>query len=159
MADSFEMGEGKGKLELETVLPEDIEKVGKLNKDALKSYAKKHFGYDVNLLKHIAIIRGEITKKCLVALGEIQADEYCDEETRQAIEKVIPQWLKHPKNGRVNPATPMLLKRGDLIPCTKDGVPLRSHEYYIPDPKPNFNAGSKSEMERLMSGMERQIVQ
>lgn len=156
----FGMGEGKGKEEtkLAPVDAGDVEKIGKLNKDALSSFAKKHFGYSLNLLKHISILRGELVMKCQVALGEIAADEYTDDETREAISKVIPQYLKHPVNGRVNPASPMLLKRGDLIPCTKDGTPLRSHEYYIPEAKPNFNSNSRNEMERVTAGMERQIL-
>ncbi len=154
----FGMSEGKGKIKLEPVLPEDIDKVCKANKDALATFAKKKFGYKPNLLKHISIIRGELVMKCQVALGEIAEDEYTDEETRLAIEKVIPRWLKHPVNGRVNPASPQLLKRSDLIPCTKEGKPLRSHEYYIPEDKPTMNPNSKNEMERLASSMERQIV-
>ncbi len=153
----FGMSEGKAK-ELEPVLPEDVDKIGKLNKDALSSLAQKKFGYKPNLLKHINIIRGELVMKAQVALGEIAEDEYCDEETRIAIEKVIPRYLKHPVNGRVNPASPQLLKRTDLIPCTKDGTPLRSHEYYIPDDKPVNNPNSRNELERVAAGMERQIV-
>lgn len=151
------MGEGK-RIKLENVLPEDIEKLGKLNKDALSTYAQKKFGYKPNLLKHILVIRGELVLKAQVALGEIAADEYTDDETRLEIEKVVPSYLKHPINDRVNPATPQLLKRGDLIPCTKDGKPLRSHEYYIPEAKPTMNPGSKHEMERIAAGMERQIA-
>lgn len=154
--DNFEMGEGK-KVELEPVLPEDVDKLTKLNKDALCSFAQKKFGYKPNMLKHTSIIRGELVMKAQVALGEIADDEYCDEETRLAIEKVIPRFLKHPVNKRINPATPMLLKRGDLIPCTEDGRPLKSHEYYIPEDKPANNPNSKNEMERIASGMERQI--
>ncbi len=157
-SDKFSMGEGKGKIKLVAVLPEDIDKIGKLNKDALASFAIKKFGYKLNLLKHITMLRGELVMKALVALGEIAEDEYCDEETRVAIEKVVPRWLKHPVNGRVNAASPQLLKRGDLIPCTKEGKPLRSHEYYIPDDKPANNPGSQNEMERVAAGMERQIV-
>jgi hypothetical protein len=153
----FEMGEGKKQV-LESVLPEDVDKIGKLNKDCLAGFAWKKFGYKLNLLKHITVLRGELVMKALVALGTIAEDEYCDEETRIAIEKVIPRFLKHPVNGRINPATPQLLKRGDLIPCTEDGKILRSHEYYIPEDKPVNNPNSKQEMERIAAGMERQIV-
>ncbi len=155
---TFDMGEGKGKAELAPVEPEDIVKIGKLNKDALATLALKKFGYKLNLLKHITVLRGELVLKAQVALGEIAEDEYCDEETRIAIEKVIPKYLKHPVNGRINPASPQLLKRTDLIPCTKEGKILRSHEYYIPVDKPKNNPGSQNEMERLAAGMERQIV-
>ncbi len=154
---NFEMGEGKEK-KLEPVLPEDIDKISKLNKDSLAGFALKKFGYKLNLLKHITILRGELVMKAQVALGEIVEGEYCDEETRLAIEKVIPRFLKHPINGRINPASPQLLKRTDLIPCTKDGKPLRSHEYYIPDDKPVNNPNSKNELEKIAAGMERQIV-
>ncbi len=157
MSDKIEMGEGKPK-KLEGIEPTDVEKVGKLNKDALSNFAQKKFGYKPNLLKHISILRGELVMKCQVALGEIAEDEYTDDETRIAIEKVIPRYLKHPVNGRINPASPQLLKRTDLIPCTKDGKPLRSHEYYIPVDKPNNKANSGNELERLAAGMERQIV-
>jgi hypothetical protein len=155
--DEFEMSEGKA-VALEAVEPGDIEKVGKLNKDALAIYTTKKFGYKLNLLKHIAILRGEIIMKCQVALGEIAEDEYTDDETRLAIEKVIPMFLKHPKNGRVNPASPTLLIRGDLIPCTKDGTPLKSHEYYIPTNKPVANINAPNEMQRVAAAMERQVV-
>lgn len=153
----FEMGEGKAK-KLEGIEPQDVEKIGKLNKDALSSFAQRKFGYKPNLLKHISILRGELVMKCQVALGEIVEDEYTDDETRIAIEKVIPRFLKHPVNGRINPASPQLLKRTDLIPCTRDGKPLRSHEYYIPDDKPANNPSSRNERERMAAGMERQIV-
>ncbi len=156
--DQFSMGEGKGKVTLALVEPEDIIKIGKLNKDALAGMALKKFGYKLNLLKHITVLRGELVLKAQVALGEIAEDEYCDEETRLAIEKVIPQYLKHPINGRINPASPQLLKRTDLIPCTKQGKVLRSHEYYIPEARPQNNSNSNNEMERLAAGMERQIV-
>lgn len=156
--DKFEMGEAKGKIKLEGVLPEDIDKICKFNKDALSVFAQKKFGYKPNCLKHISILRGELVQKAQVALGEIAEDEYCDDETRIAIEKVIPRYLKHPVNNRINPASPQLLKRTDLIPCTKEGKPLRSHEYYIPDDKPANKANSKNELERLASGMERQIM-
>ncbi len=154
--ENINMGEGK-KTILEPVLAEDIEKICKLNKDALSSFAQKKFGYKPNLLKHHSIIRGELVMKAQVALGEIAEDEYTDEETRLAINKVIPRFLKHPVNNRVNPASPALLKRGDLIPCTENGTPLRAHEYYIPEDKPLKNPGSGNEMERLAAGMERQI--
>jgi len=155
--DGFEMGEGKG-IKLQPVLAGDIDKIGKMNKDTMSGFALKKFGYKINLLKHIGILRGELIMKAQVALGEIAEDEYTDDETRLAIEKVIPRYLKHPVNGRVNPASPQLLKRGDLIPCTQNGTPLRSHEYYIPDDKPVNNPNSRNELERVAAGMERQIV-
>lgn len=35
------------------------------------------------------------------------------------------KYLLNPSTGRVLPASPRLLERSDLIPCSKDGVPLR----------------------------------
>ncbi len=152
----IDLGEGKA-VELEKVLPEDVDRIMKFNKDALRVFAVKKFGFNLDLSQHIAIIRGELVKKAQVALGIILADVDLDDETREAIEKVIPMYVKHPINGRVFDSSPDLLKRLDLIPCTKDGRPLRANEYYIPAPKPQYKAGSRSEMERVASGMEKEI--
>lgn len=153
----IELGEGRG-AELEAVLPEDVDKIMKFNKDALRVYASKKFGFNLDLSQHIAIIRGEIVKKAMIALGMILQDKNTDDSVREAIEKVIPMYVKHPKNGRVYDSSPALLKRLDLIPCSKEGVPLRADEYYIPQPKPSYKNNSGSEMERVAAGMETQIT-
>lgn len=154
----IDLGEGR-KTEMEPVVPEDVDKIGKINKDALRVFASKKFGINLDLSQHIGIIRGELIKRCLISLGEILQDDDVDDLTRKAIEKVVPMWVKHPINGRVFASSPALLKRLDLIPCTKDGRPLRANEYYIPEPKPQFKPGSKNEMERMAAGMENQIEQ
>jgi hypothetical protein len=154
----IDLGEG-AKEKWEPVVAEDVDKVGKLNKDALRVFALKKFGFSLDLSQHIAIIRGNLVKKCLISLGEMLQDEDTDAITRQAIEKVIPMYMKHPINGRVFNSSPALLKRLDLIPCTKEGMPLRANEYYIPENKPQHKINSKNEMERMAAGMERQIEQ
>ena len=153
----IDLGEGKVGEKKEAVLPEDIDKIMKFNKDALRVYALNKFGFSLDLSQHIAIIRGELVKKAQIALGIILQDASTDEATREAIEKIIPMFVKHPKTGRVYDSSPELLKRLDLIPCTKNGTPLRSNEYYIPAPKPAYRSNSQSEMERMAAGMEKQI--
>lgn len=155
-SEPIDLGEGKA-VELETVVPEDVEKIMKFNKDAMRVFAMKKFGFSLDLSQHIAIIRGQLIKKCQIALGIILQDADTDDELREAIEKVIPMYVKHPVNGRVYDSSPQLLKRMDLIPCTKEGRPLRPNEYYIPQDKPQFKSNSGSEMERLAAGMETQI--
>lgn len=152
----IELGEGK-KPELEPVVPDDIDKIGKFNKDALRTFAVRKFGFNLDLSLHIAIIRGDLVKKCMINLGMMLQDKDTNDEVREAIEKVIPMYMKNPKNGRVFDSTPDLLKRTDLIPCTKEGRPLRSNEYFIPQPKPAYKKDSRSEMERMAAGMESQI--
>ncbi len=73
---------------------------------------------------HIKLLRKELTKKVQIALNIIIDKPDATEEEKEAIEKVIPRHLLHPVNRRINQATPELLARGDMIPCTKDGVPL-----------------------------------
>lgn len=141
------------------MLPGDVDKICKFNKDALRVYALKKFGINLDLSVHIAMIRGNLVKKAMIALGEILQDGDVDDEMREAIEKVIPMYVKHPKTNRVFDSSPQLLKRTDLIPCTKEGRALRPNEYYIPQPKPQFHSNSGSEMERLAAGMESQIKQ
>lgn len=154
----IDLGEKRaGELEKEAVLPEDVDKIMKFNKDALRVYAFKKFGFNLDLSQHIAIIRGELVKKAQIALGIILQDSSTDEATREAIEKIIPMYVKNGKTNRVFASSPELLKRQDLIPCTKEGIPLRANEYYIPAPKPQFKGDSRNEMERLHAGMEQQI--
>lgn len=154
----IELGERKpGEARKEAVVPEDVEKIMKFNKDALRTYALKKFGFNLDLSQHIAIIRGELVKKAQIALGIILQDSSTDDSMREAIEKIIPMFVKHPKTGRVFDSSPELLKRQDLIPCTSNGTPLRANEYYIPVPKPAFKGDSRHEMERMHAGMETQI--
>lgn len=154
----IELGEGKA-LELEAVVPEDVDKITKLNKDALRVFAYKKFGFNLDLSSHIVVIRGELIKKCQIALGIILEDPETDDETKEAIGKVVPRFVKNPKNKRVFQSTPALLKRTDLLPCDEDGRPLMASEYFIPEIKPAYNPSSGSEMERIASGMESQIEQ
>jgi len=119
----IELGEGKAPA-LELCVAEDVDLIAKVNKDGLRAFAKKKFGYNLDLGGHIKHLREELTKKVQVALNIIIDKPDATDEEKEAIEKVIPRYLLHPVNKRINQATPELLARGDMIPCTKDGVPL-----------------------------------
>jgi hypothetical protein len=154
----IELGERRSDaVKKESVLPEDIDKIMKLNKDALRVYALKKLGINLDLSQHIAIIRGDIVKRAQVALGIILQDSSTDESTRKEIEKIIPMYVKNNKTNRVFDSSPELLKRQDLIPCTKEGIPLKANEYYIPVSRPRFKGNSRNELERMYAGMEQQI--
>jgi hypothetical protein len=121
------MGEGKTPT-LEPCVAEDIEYLKRVNKDALRIFARKKFNYVLDCGGHIRNLRDELTKKVQIALNIIVENPEATEEEVEAIEKVIPRWLLHPVNKRINQATPALLARGDMIPCTEKGVPLESME-------------------------------
>lgn len=152
----IDLGEGE-KPQLEAVVAEDVDKVVKYNKDALKIFARKKFGFELDLSQHISIIKGDLVKRCQIKLGQILADPLTDEETRGRIEKIIPLYVRHPNNGRVFAASPALLARMDMIPCNKQGVALRQGHYHIPQPKPSFRKNSKNETERFAAGLENEI--
>jgi hypothetical protein len=122
--DEFGMGEGKGKVILESCVPEDIDKIAKSNKDWLRVFAKKKFNHSLDCGRNMILIRKDLTKRVQVALGHIIDDPETDEAIKRAIERKIPRFLLHPVNKRVNAASPELLKRTDLIPCTEEGEPL-----------------------------------
>lgn len=130
----IEMGEGKP-LVLEPCHAEDIDTIAKVNKDALRVFAKKKFGYNLDCAKHIYLIREELTKKVQIALNMIVDNPDASEEEKKAIEKILPKYLLHPVNKRINAASPELLARGDMIPCTKDGVPLSIKEEETDEPE------------------------
>ena len=46
-------------------------------------------------------------------------------ETRAEAPVDTMKYLLNPSTGRVLPASPRLLERSDLIPCSRDGVPFR----------------------------------
>lgn len=118
--------EGNGD-ELVKCVPGDLDMIQKAKKDALGVFAKKKFGYDPDLgAMHIKELREELTKKVKVALNIIIDKPGTPEAEKKAIEKVIPKYLLHPVNKRVNPVTPELLARKDMIPCTQNGTPLIS---------------------------------
>lgn len=128
----IELGEGKAPA-LEPCVAEDIDKIAKVGKDALRILASKKFGYSLDCGGHIKDLRADLTKRVQIALNMIIDKPGASDKEKAAIEKVIPRYLLHPVNKRVNGATPALLARGDLIPCTKEGVPLEVPEEIIED--------------------------
>jgi hypothetical protein len=126
----IELGEGKAPA-LEPCVAEDIDKIARVGKDALRIFASKKFGYSLDCGGHIKHLRADLTKRVQIALNMIIDKPGASDEEKKAIEKVIPRYLLHPVNKRVNGATPALLARGDLIPCTKEGVPLEVPEEII----------------------------
>ncbi|MCP4257972.1 MAG: hypothetical protein GY774_10660 [Planctomycetes bacterium] len=153
--EEFGMGEGKGKQLFEPCVPEDVDKIAKSNKDTLRIFAKKKFGHNLDCGQHLNLIRKDLTRRVQVALGQIIDDPDTDEAVRRAIERKIPRFLLHPVNRRVNPASAELLKRTDLIPCDKDGIPISNfitQEELKAETKNNGDA--TNELQRLAAGME-----
>jgi hypothetical protein len=112
------------KRKLEPCTTEDLDKIRRANKDTLRVFAKKKFGVDLDLGTNLNILREALTRKVQIALNIIIENPKCSPEVKKKIESRIPRWLKHPINGRVNQASPQLLKRHDMIPCTEDGTPI-----------------------------------
>jgi hypothetical protein len=128
----IELGEGKAPA-LEPCVAEDIDKIARVGKDALRIFASKKFGYSLDCGGHIKHLRADLTKRIQIALNMIIDKPGATDEEKAAIEKVIPRYLLHPTNKRVFGATPELLTRPDMIPCTKDGKPLEMPEEEIED--------------------------
>jgi hypothetical protein len=150
--DTFGMKEGE-KGYKEPCVAEDMDKIGKLNKDALAIFAKKKFNIYINRGTNISILRGDLVKRVQVALGMIIEDPNINETQRRAIEKVIPRYLMHPKNGRIFAATPALLLRHDMIPCTEQGEPI-----FVQQPVVAKDDPASDELNRLSLDLERQVI-
>jgi hypothetical protein len=156
--DEFGMGEGKGKAILESCAPEDIDKIAKSNKDWLRVFAKKKFNHNLDCGMNMILIRKDLTKRVQVALGHIIDDPETDDAIKRAIERKIPRFLLHPVNKRVNAASPELLKRTDLIPCTENGKPLN---IFIEQEQLGVDvagAGSSEELEKISQNLEDEIT-
>jgi hypothetical protein len=150
--DTFGMGEG-GPAHKEPCVAEDMDKIGKLNKDALAIFAKKKFNLNIDRGTNISILRGDLVKKVQIALNLRVADPETGPTERAKIEKVIPRFVMHPKNHRIFAATEALLLRTDMIPCEEDGTPI--YHYAMPTVK---KREPKNELDRLSLDLERQIV-
>ncbi len=153
MNDNFGMKEG-GRPPLEPCVIEDMDKIGRLNKDALAILAKKKFNLNIDRGENISILRGNLVKKVQIALNIRAADPEIDAKEKVAIQAVIPQYVKHPVNLRIFEATPTLLLRPDMIPCDVDGNPV--HFQYVPPVK---KAVATNELDRLSLDLERQVIQ
>ena len=153
MTDNFGMKEGN-RPALEACVVEDMDKIGRLNKDALAILAKKKFGLNIDRGENISILRGNLVKKVQIALNIRAADPEITEKEKVAIEAVIPKYVRHPINHRIFEATPTLLLRPDMIPCDAEGNPV--HFQYVPPVK---KAPATNELDRLSLDLERQVVQ
>jgi hypothetical protein len=152
MTDNFGMKEGE-KPGLEPCVAEDMDRIGKLNKDALAIFAQKKFNLSIDRGTNISILRGDLVKKVMVALGMLAEDPNINEVQRAAIERVIPQFLRHPHNHRVFVSTPALLLRHDMIPCDKLGNPVHVQQPVVAAKDP-----ASDELARLSLDLERQVV-
>ncbi len=152
MTDNFGMKEGE-KPTFEPCVAEDMDKIGKLNKDALAVFAKSRFNLNIDRGMNISILRGDLVKKVMVALGMLAADPNINAVQKAAIQAVIPRYLMHPVNHRVFEATPALLKRHDMIPCTKEGAPV-----HVQQPVVIANDPASDELNRLSLDLERQVI-
>jgi hypothetical protein len=151
-SDTFGMSEG-GKVYKEPCVAEDMDKIGKLNKDALAVFAKKKFNINIDRGTNISILRGDLVKKVQIALNLRVADPEIGATERAQIEKVIPRFVMHPKNHRIFDATEALLLRNDMIPCEEDGTPI--YHYAMPVKE---KRKPRNELDRLSLDLERQIV-
>ncbi len=154
MSGEIDMKEGKGP-ELPPCVPEDLSKVAKSNKDTLRVFAKKKFGINIDCGSHLKLIRKDLTKRVQVALGHIIDNPDTDDAIKRAIEMKIPRYVLHPVNKRVFEATPALLKRTDLIPCDKEGVPMGHFE--DEEEIAGDDNGGSDELERIAQDLEDKI--
>jgi hypothetical protein len=151
--DILGMSEGRGNKEyLEPCVVEDIDRIGRFNKDALAIFAKKKFGLNLDRSENISIIRGELIKKAQIALNLRVADPTINPEEKARIERAIPRYVMHPVTHRIFEATTALLLRKDMIPCEKDGTPV--HHYAMPEMRPRQ---PKNELDRLALALEKEI--
>ena len=86
--------------------------ISRYDKDMLATYAKKEFNVALNKRKKLDELRTQVTA---LQRGEKQ------EEAKDEEEAPPPEFLKHPVNKRVFPATKALLARSDMIPCDATG--------------------------------------
>ena len=129
-----------GEAELEEVLLEDIGKLGRYKMVQLEFYASKKLGYVVDTSFGLQVIKAKLIAKARIKLGQLTADDdpTGDDCLSKRVERIIPRYVKHPVNGKVFESSPALvanIKKSGLIPCTKDGRRLKSHEYFVPSPR------------------------
>ncbi|MBF0256026.1 MAG: hypothetical protein HQL47_06115 [Gammaproteobacteria bacterium] len=86
--------------------------IEEMDKDELELFAKQQYGADVDKRKSLENLRDQVSK--LAGLG-------LSNKAEPAAPTGQPEWLKNPTNGRVFKATPLLLRRTDLLPCDESG--------------------------------------
>lgn len=83
-----------------------------MTKDELCEYAQETFGVELNKRHTLNALQAEVEElegsDANTSIGDVEVVVDAD-------------FLRHPVNKRVFESTPGLLKRGDMIPCDKDG--------------------------------------
>lgn len=87
-----------------------------MTKDELELYTREKFGKELDKRKSLDNLLKEIKK----LEDELDNPESGKKEDQQ----VAADYLKHPENGTVWESTELLRKRGDMIPCDKNGNPV-----------------------------------
>jgi hypothetical protein len=92
------------------------------SKDEMEAYAIEHFGVDLNKRKSAAALRDEVSElQAKAEVGTVAPADKTPAETATVNEKDDRKYLLNASTGVVFPATKALEKRGDLVPCDKDG--------------------------------------
>ena len=100
-----------------------LEEFRNANKDELYEFALGK-GVELDMTKDLDLLRDEVLE--MYGHSElVQGDpeEESDPE-EEFIQSQVGGYLKNVKTGHVFRATPLLIARGDLYPCTKDGKRL-----------------------------------
>lgn len=90
-----------------------------MSKKELVSFALVQFGAVLDPEKDVKALRAEVTDM----LDKARKKEGLPslKESKKKEPRKPPEFLRHPTNGRVYNYTVQLEKRGDMIPCDKDG--------------------------------------
>lgn len=103
----------------------DINKVEKMDKDALKKWTNQPctFNHVIDITRSEAHLRNQVIGMIKVRLGEEIDRKRKDGEKVDDMNKgeLSLGYLLNPGNRRVFEATAALLKRDDFIPCDKEG--------------------------------------
>jgi hypothetical protein len=84
-----------------------------MDKNELADFALSELAVELDLHRPLKELKQEV--KNLLEKGKTAPAAAMPNEVK---------YLKHPSNGRVYAATPILWRRGDMIPCDKDGTPV-----------------------------------
>jgi hypothetical protein len=114
----------------ETNVTEVTKPIDEMTKDELREAALLH-GVELDMSKKRAELIVEVKKLQDGEPGDGNDPDEKEPEKPKAVEKASKKgnkeddrkYLKHPANGRVYVATEHLAKRGDMIPCDKNGRP------------------------------------
>ena len=107
----------------------DIDRVGKMEKDALKKWTNQPstFNYVIDHTRSISHLRNQVIGMIKIRLGEeMEKQNLEDRRSGKAVDDTDANefsmgYLLNPANMRVFDATAALLRRQDFIPCDKNG--------------------------------------